>query len=54
MLMLIRSIEAIPNFGSFEIYNLATNSWVKDWGKVAPGRARLREPPARLGQEMLN
>ncbi len=39
----------------FEISNLPTTSvWIRDLGKVAPGKARVGEPPAGLGQGMLN
>jgi len=31
--------------------NLATSNCVKDWGKVAPGRDRVREVPSRVRTE---
>jgi len=33
---------------------LATGDCVKDWGKMAPGRARVGKPLAGLGQGELN
>ena len=39
---------------TFEISNLATSIWVGGWGDVASGIAKVREPPAGLGQMMLN
>ena len=39
---------------SFENSNLALSIWVRGWGNVALERAREREPPAGLGQGMLN
>jgi len=34
---------------TFKIKNLATHNCVKDWGKVASGRAGAGKPLARLG-----
>ena len=40
-----------PNIGNFEISNLATSIWVREWGNVASGRAMVRVVPhwARAG-----
>jgi len=31
-----------PNFGTFEIINLAASDWARGRGKMAPGRARSK------------
>jgi len=38
----------------FKIKNLATSNFVEHQGKVAPGRAGVRKPPAGLGWGMLH
>lgn len=51
------NFRAQANFSSpitFEINNPVTSIFVNVWCKVAPDRARVGEPPARLGQGILN
>ena len=38
---------------TFEMSNLATSIWVRGWGNVAIGKARVRESPTELGKGML-
>jgi len=40
--------------GTIKIKNLAKSNCVMDWGKVGLSRARVGNPPAVLGQGMLN
>ena len=39
---------------TFEINDQARSICVKDWGNLAPDRARVLEPLAGLGERMLN